>query len=117
LSLPGAVPNETPTAGGILGQQLSIGLYSGAPITLDIPIGAGFQATPQIFAWVNTSIAHIKLSNSANAFIFADYIPLDIGANYRMSKNLQVEAYMALPDLENAQFDLLFFGVGARYYN
>jgi len=117
LSLAGAVPNETPTAGGILGQHLSIGLYSKGPITFDLPIGAGFQATPQIFAWVNTSIGHINFSNSANAFIFADYIPLDIGANYRASKNLQVEAYMALPDLKNAQFDLVFFGIGARYYN
>lgn len=117
LALAGAVPNETPTAGGILGQHLSIGLYSNAPITFDIPVGAGFQVTPQIFAWVNTSIAHIKFSNSENAFLFADYIPLNIGANYRASKNLDVEAYLSLPDLKESQFDLLFFGVGARYYN
>jgi hypothetical protein len=116
-SVAGAVPAFTPTQGGILGQHLTIGLYSDAPITLDLPIGAAFQATPQIFLWVNSSIGHIKISNSANAFLFADFIPINVGANYMASKNLEVEAYLSLPDVENSQFDLLFFGIGARYYN
>jgi hypothetical protein len=111
------VPNETPIQGAILGQHLTIGLSSGSEVAFDIPVGVGLQATPQIYAWVNTSIGHVKISNTANAFLFADFIPLNVGANYRASKNLEVEAFLTLPDLENRQFDLLFFGIGARYYN
>ena len=111
------IPNETPIAGGILGQHLTIGLNSNAPISFDLPVGVGIQATPQVYAWVNTSIGHIKFANTTNAFLFADFIPLNLGANYRASKNLEVEGFLTLPDLKNQQFDLVFFGIGARYYN
>jgi len=111
------VVNETPRAGSVLGQHLTIGLNSNGPITFDIPIGVGFQAAPNIFVWANTSVAHIKISNASNAFLFADYIPLNVGLDYSVDQHLQVGGYLTLPDLENAKFDLLVFGVGARYFN
>ncbi|MEO8551169.1 MAG: hypothetical protein ABI678_14395, partial [Kofleriaceae bacterium] len=88
-----------------------------APITFDIPVGIGLQAAPNAFLYANTSIAHIKIANSANAFIFADYIPLNVGLRYAVDQHLEVGAFITLPDVENAQFDLLVFGVGARYFN
>lgn len=111
------IPNETPRAGGVLGQHLSIGLNSDAPISFDIPIGIGIQAAPQAFIWANTSIAHLKIANDSTSVIFADFIPLNVGVSYAVDQHLEVGAYLTLPDLKEAQFDLLFFGIGARYYN
>jgi len=111
------IVNETPRAGSVLGQHLTIGLNSNAPIAFDIPIGVGLQVAPNAFVWANTSIAHIKFSNTSNAFLFADYIPLNVGFDYSVDQHLQVGAYLTLPDLENSKFDLLVFGIGARYYN
>ena len=119
--IPGAfgrgVPSEIPMAGSVLGQHLSIGLNSNAPISFDIPVGVGLQASPEAFIWVNTSVAHLGLSNDNNAFLFADYIPLNIGLNYAVDKHLNIDAFLTLPDLKQSQFDLLFAGVGVRYYN
>jgi len=106
-----------PIAPGILGQHLSIGFNSGAPITFDIPVGVALQATPQIYAWLSTDLIDIGISNSNTDLLFKDFIPLTIGAYYTASQNLDVGAYLTLPDLENEQFDLLEFGVAARYYN
>jgi hypothetical protein len=115
--LGGGVANEMPMAGNVLGQHLSIGLNSKAPISFDVPVGVGIQASPQAFLWVNTSIAHLGLSNDKNAFLFADFIPLNVGLNYAVDKHLDVNAFLTLPDLKEAKFDLLFAGVGVRYYN
>jgi hypothetical protein len=106
-----------PLAGSPLGQHLGIGFQSGAPVTFDIPVGVGLQATPQIYAGVSTDIAMIGISNADTAVIFSDFIPLNVGAFYNANKNLDVGASLNLPDLKNAQFDLMFFGLSARYYN
>lgn len=111
------VVTEVPRAGSPLGQHLSIGLNSDAPITFDIPVGVGLQLAPQAFLYANTAIAHIKIANAENAFVFADYIPLNVGLRYAVDQHLEVGAYLTLPDLKEAQFDLMVFGVGARYYN
>ena len=116
-ALGGGIPSEIPMAGSVLGQHLSIGLNSNAPISFDIPVGVGLQASPEAFVWVNTSVAHLGLSNDNNAFLFADYIPLNIGLNYAVDKHLNIDAFLTLPDLKEKQFDLLFAGVGVRYYN
>jgi hypothetical protein len=106
-----------PLAGSPLGQHLGIGLQSGAPVTFDIPVGVGLQATPQIYAAASTDIALIGISNADTAVIFSDFIPLNVGAFYNANKNLDIGASLNLPDLKNAQFDLMFFGLSARYYN
>jgi len=111
-----AVYTGSPIAPGPLGQHLHIGLNNSGPVSIDIPVGLALQATPQLYAYVSTNIAHIKLANDSNAIIFADVIPLDIGALFAASHNLDVGLFLNLPDLKNAQFDVLVFGLQARYY-
>ena len=113
----GGVASEMPMAGNVLGEHLSIGLNSKAPITFDVPVGVGIQASPQAFLWLNTSVARLGISNSNNAFLFADFIPLNVGLNYAVDRHLDVNAFLTLPDLKESKFDLLFAGVGIRYYN
>lgn len=111
-----AIFTGTPIAPGPLGQHLSIGFQSGAPIAIDLPVGLAIQATPQVYLWVNTEIAHLKISNTTNEFFGADFIPLTVGALYAANKNLDVGGFLELPDLKNSKFDILVFGVGARWY-
>jgi opacity protein-like surface antigen len=111
-----AVYTGSPIAPGPLGQHLSIGLNNSGPISIDIPVGLALQATPQVYAFVQTNVAHIGISNDSNAIIFSDFIPLDIGLYYTASHALDVGAFLNLPDVENSKFDVLEFGVAARYY-
>jgi hypothetical protein len=111
-----AVYTGSPIAPGPLGQHLSIGLNNSGPISLDIPVGLALQATPQVYAFLQTNIAHLGISNDSNAFLFADFIPVDVGLYYAASHALDVGAFLNLPDLKNAKFDVLEFGIAARYY-
>lgn len=111
-----ALYTGNPIAPGPLGQHLSIGLNNSGPITFDVPVGVALQATPQLYAFLQTDIARFGFSNSSNAFLFADFIPLEIGAYFAASHQLDVGAFFNLPDLKNAKFDVLQFGIGARYY-
>ncbi len=111
-----AVFTGSPIAPGPLGQHLHIGLNNSGPISFDVPVGAALQATPQLYAWVQTNIAHFGFSNDNNAFLFADVIPLEIGGLFAASHQLDVGAFLNLPDLKNAQFDIMVFGIMGRYY-
>lgn len=104
-----------PLAPGPYGQQLTIGFNNNAEIALDLPVGLGWQLHPKAFAWVQTAVAHIKLANTANEIIFADYIPLELGALYRAKQDLDVGGFLSFPDLENAG-SFFGFGVMLRYY-
>ena len=53
-------------------------------------IGLALQATPQVYAFLQTDIARFGISNSSNAFLFADFIPLDLGLFYAASHQLDV---------------------------
>ena len=106
-----------PLAGSPSGQHLSIGLNDPAPIGFDIPVGAGFQATPELYVGVSTSIGHIGIKDSDSAFFGADFIPLNVGALFNVNNNIDAGAFILLPDLKEIQFDLTFIGIGARYYN
>ena len=110
-----AIFTGTPYGPGPVGQHLSIGFQSGAPITLAIPAGVGLQATPQLFAWVSTVLADISISNSSTTIIFKDNIPFEIGALYSATKNIDVGAFLDFPDLEHAG-DFYEVGVMGRYY-
>ena len=103
------------TAPGPAGSHLQIGLNSGAPITLSIPVGVGLQVTPQAYVYVDTTIADISIKNSNNAFIFSDFIPLEIGGLFAVSSQLDVGAHLAFLDLKGSASDLVF-GVSARYF-
>jgi hypothetical protein len=111
-----AIFTGNPVAPGPVGQHLSIGLASGAPISLSLPVGVALQASPKAYAWLDTNIAHIKISgdSNANAFIFADFIPIDVGLLFRAMPGLDVGAHFA-DDLKAAG-DAYEFGVLARFY-
>lgn len=102
---------------GPVGNHLNISLADGGPITFDIPLGFGFQATPQLYAFATTNLLTLGISNSDSSFIFADYIPLGIGGVFSVNKNIDVVATFDLLDLKDVGFDVFTFSVGARWYN
>jgi hypothetical protein len=88
------------------------------PISLFLPVGVGYQATPELYVELDTQIAQIKVSNSANAFIFADTTPLLVTGTYNVKPALDVTAGLSLdvtPPVGGAG-DTLAFLIGARYY-
>ena len=96
-----------------VGYQLSIGINNSGPAYLALPVGVGLQATPNIYAFLATNIATIKLANSSNSVIFSDAIPLAVGGFYSMPK-LDVGVQFS-DDLKNAG-DLFILQLVARYY-
>lgn len=105
-----------PLAGSPVGQHLAIGLNSNAPISFDIPVGVGLQATPELYVGVSTALAHIGISNDDNAFFGADYIPVNVGALFAVNEKIDAGAFLNLPDMKEIQFDLMFIGITARYH-
>jgi hypothetical protein len=122
-----AVFTGSPFGPGPVGQHLSISLESSGPITFELPVGAGFQATPQIFAFAETNLALFRLANAPDGAdavspIFSDAemggigIPLALGGFFGVNKQLHVGAQLSFPDLAHAG-DLWGVTVGARFYN
>lgn len=84
------------------GHQLSIGLESPNAMALGLPVAVGYQVNKQIFAHVDTSIGTIALKEGDSAFIFADYIPLQVGAFFSPSNTLDIGAAIDFLDLKHA---------------
>ncbi len=82
------------------GHQIVIGIEEGAPKLINIPVGLGFQATPQIFAHLTTNIATIGLDPSGSAVFGADFIPLQVGAFFSPSNTMDFGATLAWIDLK-----------------
>ena len=66
------------------------------------------------YVWAATDLARFNLSNSANAFIFSDFIPVNAGLLYRATAGLDVGA--SFRDDLKAAGDTFFIGLLARYY-
>lgn len=112
-----AVYTGNPIAPGILGSQIHIGLNNSGPVGIDLPVGAAIQATPQLYAWVQTNLAHIKIANDSNSLIFSDFIPVEIGALFAaVPHKVDVGAALDIPDLEHSPGDALVFSVLGRLY-
>lgn len=113
-----AVLFPLPGGGSAIGNQLSIGLNNSQPISLALPVGVGIQAAPNVFIFAATEIANIYLSNgpgnSSGAFIFSDFIPVDIGAYFSASDQLDLGVTF-VDDLKHAG-DAYAFTFGGRYY-
>lgn len=85
------------------GGQLSIALDGEVkPITLGVPVGVGFQASPQIHAFVDTELMRLSISDSETVVFGADYIPLRAGAFFSPSNTLDVGASIGWLDLKEA---------------
>ena len=102
-------------------QQLSIALSDGGvmggpkPVDFSVPISFGYQPTPLLYFQLDTKLARFNISDSANAFIFADTTPVALTAVYNVVNALDVQASIAT-DLSNSPGDALSFLLGARFY-
>ncbi len=97
------------------GQQISIGLTEGNRSALDLPVGVGYQATPELYTQLDTSLAHINLHGDATTVIFADTTPVTLTAIYNAMPELDVLAAIGT-DVSNDPDQYLTLLVGVRYY-
>lgn len=122
-----AVFTGSPFGPGPVGQHLSISLEDSGPINFDLPVGVGLQATPQIFAFLETQLATFRLANKPDgvdsvSVIGSDAemggigIPLALGGYFGVNRNLHVGAQLQFPDLGHAG-DAWGLAIGARFYN
>jgi hypothetical protein len=115
------------------GQQVVIGLSEDGgmakPTYLQLPIQIGFQATPELYLQLDTTLLQIKIADSANAFIGADTTPVALTATYNAIQALDVIASVGLNltppsttdpvtmmSITPGVGDTLVFLLGARYY-
>jgi hypothetical protein len=86
--------------------------------SLAIPVGIGFQATPELWVQADTTLANIKIANSTTTVIGSDTTPLAITATYNVMPALDVNAGISLDATPAAGGvgDTLSVLVGARYY-
>ncbi len=98
------------------GDQINI-TYDPTIARLNLPVYVGFQAAPNIFAQLETSIGNIKLKDGGDsAFIFADNIPVHISAFYSLSNALDIGLRAGFSDLKNDAGDNFDLGLTAIYY-
>lgn len=65
-----------------LPYQLALGLNNSGTVALDLPAGVGYQAKPNVYAFAMLNLAHLRIANTANAFLFKDFIPFTLGGFY-----------------------------------
>ena len=95
--------------------QLTIGVNNSAPITLDLPVGVSHAGDAAGLRVCRDQHRDGSASPTrTTAFIFADAIPISIGAYYSVSNQLDVGVQFT-DDLENAGDFYLVSFVG-RYY-
>jgi hypothetical protein len=100
------------------GGQLSIALEETAgirPMALVLPVGVGYQVTPEAYVQVDTTIASIELADSPTTVIFSDTTPVSFTAIYNAKPNIDAFATIST-DLSNEPGDALTFLVGANYF-
>lgn len=114
------------TIQGPPGQHLAISLEDGNPITFDLPVGAGFQAIPKLYAYVMTNLATFRLKkvdgdeSDTVSVIGSDPdegglgIPLIIGGLFSVTPQIDVGLNLIFPSLADAG-DLYGITLGGRY--
>lgn len=93
--------------------QLTLGLNNNGAIGLSLPIGIGYQAMPNLYAFAATNLANIKISHTENALLFADFVPLTVGGFYSL-RNVDLGAVIS-DDLRQPA-DYVAFSIVARYF-
>jgi len=66
----------------LLSYQIQIGLSDRGTSAITLPIGLGYQASAKLYTFASLNLANIRIANTANAFLFKDYIPIAIGGFY-----------------------------------
>jgi hypothetical protein len=84
------------------------------PITFTLPVGVGYQATPELYVQADTTLFVLEISDAASTFIFDDTTPLAVTATYNVQPALDVFAGIST-DLSNDP-DKINILVGANYY-
>jgi hypothetical protein len=102
--------------GGHLSIELNGQDLAPSPITFGIPVGAMYQATPELNINVSTNLGSIAINEDAGDSVFfgADFIPLSIGGLFAVNDMIDATFNLALPDLKEDQFDVFVITVGAR---
>ena len=102
--------------GGTAGSPFTGGAINGQTnLTLSLPVGVRYQAAKNIFAFAETNLANISISNGVGNFIFSDFIPLEFGGFYSLSNALDIGANINFFDLKN-QSGIFDVGIVARAY-
>jgi hypothetical protein len=112
-----AVFSGNPYVPGPSGQHLSLGL-TGNGSTFSVPVGVSFQATPELYTYLNTTLATFLLSDAGGGSRVAtvdDTLPFTVGGWFNVNKNIDAGASFA-SDV-HAFGDIMLVLVGARYYN
>lgn len=102
------LPGDTPRGG-----QLTITLDGEVkPIVLSLPVGVAYQVNPQIYAYLNTTIGHIGIADAdgVDGFLFADFIPLQVGGMFSPSNTMDFGASIGWFDLDAASDSMFVFG-------
>lgn len=118
------------------GQQLSIaleatpevmGVGGAREIFLQLPVAVGYQATPELYLQLDTTLAKIKIADSANELFGADSTPialtgvynampaLDVIGSFAFNLNAPADDGNPMTD-EPGVGDSVTVTVGARYY-
>lgn len=112
-----AIYTGNPYTPGPAGQHLSISLDDGGPKTFSFPVGVAVQATPQLYAFAQTNLATILLSDPAGGdrvTFIGDSIPLSLGAFFNVNRNIDAGGSFQT-DLRGIG-DYYVITLGARYY-
>jgi hypothetical protein len=115
--------NFTPTLAIISGyagtQQIRISLADDAdmkkPVDIGLPIALGYQPTEALYLQLDTKLATVNLSESANTLIGKDTTPAALTVVYNVINAIDIQAALGT-DLSNSPGDSMSFLVGARYY-
>jgi len=98
------------------GSQLSIALDGDPkPIALGLPVGVSYQVSPALYAFVNTSIGNLSIADSTTTFIFADNLPLAVGAFFSPSNTMDFGGQLSWFDLKEAS-DTIAITLSARLH-
>ena len=101
--------------GPVTGQFLVARSGDTTGVVLNLPVGVGFQVSPELYLFGETVIATFILSpESAHINEFSDYIGLHAGAWYSASKQLELGAGFG-DDLKNAS-DIYLIELRARIF-
>lgn len=77
-----------------------------SPMFLQLPVGFAYQASPQIYAWALTNAAIIEIQDADSGFLFADFIPLSLGAYFSPSNTMDLGASLDFGDLTADEIDV-----------
>lgn len=98
--------------------ELGLGMATAEiqPMFIRLPVGFGFQATPELSIEAYTQIAVIELKDTESGFIFADFIPVQARAFYSLGSQMDIGAGAFVDFKAEDIGESLGFLASFRYY-